>query len=129
MPCTIPTFPFDLTITLNSAPSFAFSLEPDPGEASFTLAGASIWFAVKADPTDTDAEALIFASTSAGGVTITDASAREFQVDLTAEDTAPTATLLAGATYYAYVKVRFASGETRVRSGWATAVSGGIDAP
>lgn len=129
MSCVIPTPPFDLTLTMNSAPSFAFSLEPEPDEAVFTLAGASIWFAIKALPTDTDANALVFASTANGKVAITDAANREFQVDLTAEDTEQTATFLPGATYYSYVKVQLATGETRVRSGWTTTVNGGIEAP
>jgi len=129
MSCTVPTPPFDLTLTMNSAPSFAFSLEPEPDDATFTLSGASLWFAIKANPTDTDGNALVFASTANGKITITDAASREFQVDLDADDTAPTATFLAGATYYSYVKVELASGETRVRSGWTTTVNGGIDAP
>ena len=114
---------------MNSAPSFAFSLEPEPDEATFTLAGAALWFAIKALPTDTDANALVFASTINGKITITDASAREFQVDLDATDTEVTANFLPGATYYTYVKVQLATGETRVRSGWTTTVNGGIDAP
>jgi hypothetical protein len=118
-----------MTLTMNSAPSFAFSLEPEPDEATFTLAGAALWFAIKALPTDTDANALVFASTANGKITITDAASREFQVDLTAADTAPTASFMAGATYYTYVKVQLASGETRVRSGWTTTLPGGIDAP
>jgi len=129
MSCVIPTPPFDLTLTMNSAPSWPFTLEPEPDDATFTLAGASLWFAIKALPTDTDASALVFASTANGKLTITDAAAREFQVDLTAADTAQTATFLPGATYCTYVKIQLATGETRVRSGWTTTVNGGIDAP
>lgn len=129
MASSIPTPPFDLTLTINSAPSWPFTLEPEPDEATFTLAGAAVWFAIKALPTDTDASALVFASTANGKIAITDAANREFQVDLTSEDTAQTASLLPGATYYTYVKFQLASGETRVRSGWTTTVYGGIDAP
>lgn len=129
MSCTIPTPPFDLTLTMNSAPSFPFTLEPESEDDTFTLAGASIWYAIKALPTDTDANALVFASTANGKIAITDAAAREFQVDLTAEDTEVTETFLPGATYYSYVKIQLASGETRVRSGWTTTLPAGIDAP
>jgi hypothetical protein len=129
MSCTIPTPPFDLTLTMNSAPSFPFTLEPESDDDAFTLAGASAWFAIKALPTDIDANALVFASTANGKIAITDAAARELQVDLTADDTAVTATFLPGATYFTYVKIQLATGETRVRSGWTTTLPGGIDAP
>lgn len=129
MSCTVPTPPFDLTLTMNSAPSFAFTLEPDSEDDTFSLSGAAIWFAIKANPTDTDANALVFASTANDKITITSADNREFQVDLDSDDTAVSATFLAGATYYSYVKIQLASGETRVRSGWTTTVNGGIDAP
>lgn len=131
MSCLIPTPPFDITITIGSAPSYAFSLSDDSTgvETSLSLSGAALWFAVKALPTDTDASALIFASTANGKIAITDAAMGEFQVDLTETDTAATATFQAGATYYAYVKVQLASGETRVRSGWATTFPEGVQAP
>lgn len=125
----IPTAPFDLTLTLNTAPSWPMALDLEPGEEYYDLEGASIWFAVKALPTDTDGNALIFASTANSKIAITDAVNREFQVDLLKADTQPSATLLAGATYYAYVKVQLASGETRVCSGMVTTVQSGIDAP
>lgn len=131
MSCNIPTPPFDLTLTIGSAPSWTFTLEDDATgtPAALDITGASLWFAVKAQPTATDAAALIFASTANGKIAITSPTAGEFQVDLSETDTAATATLLAGATYYAYVKVQLASGETRVRSGWVTTFPEGIEAP
>jgi len=104
-------------------------LEWEFSEEYYDLEGASIWFAVKSLPTDTDANALIFASTANGKIAITDAVNRVFQVDLEKADTQPSDTLKADATYYAYVKVQFASGETRVRSGFVTTIQSGIDAP
>ncbi len=131
MSCQIPTPPYDITLTLGSAPSWAFTLEDDATgtPVSLDIAGASIWFAIKTQPTDTDAAALVFASTIDGNIAITDAAAGEFQVDLSEGDTAPTTSLVAGATYYSYVKIQLASGETRVRSGWVTTLPEGIEAP
>lgn len=116
---------------MNSAPSFTFTLVDDQTgvPVALDLTGAALWFAVKALPTDTDANALVFASTANSKIAITDASAGEFQVDLTASDTAETATFLPGATYYSYVKVQLSTGETRVRSGWVTTLPEGIEAP
>lgn len=131
MSCTIPSPPFDLTLTMGSAPSWPFTLTDDSvdPEAAVDLTDASLWFAVKSLPTSTDAAALIFASTANGKIAITDAESGQFQVDLTESDTAATAGLYAEATFYAYVKVELASGETRVRSGWVTTLPEGIQAP
>lgn len=134
MSCAIPSCAFDLTLPLGSAPSWPFTVEDDTLDpvgplASPGLAGASLWFAVKTNPTDADADALIFASTGDGTIVITDAAACEAQVDLTEAMTEETDDLLPERTYYAYLKVQLASGETRVRSGWVTTVNGGIEAP
>ena len=131
MSCTLPTPPFDIAITIGSAPSYAFTLSDDATgtQVDLNLSGASLWFAVKSLPTDSDASALIFASTQNGIIAITDASAGEFQVDLSETDTAATATFSAGNVYYAYVKVQLGSGETRVRSGMATMFPEGVQAP
>lgn len=131
MPC-LPVTPFELVLPLGSAPSWVFTAEDDSAGVPYTpvsLVGAAIWFAVKADPTDVDGSALIFASTANSKIAITDAAAGKFQVDLSETDTAQTATLRPGATYFAYVKIQLASGETRVRSGWVTTTYAGIDAP
>lgn len=127
----LPVNPFDLALTLGSAPSWTFTAEDDSTTPYLvvSLVGASIWFAVKAGPTDTDAAALIFASTANGKVVITNAAAGHFQVDLTETDTAPTAALRANATYFAYLKIQLATGETRVRSGWVSTTVEGISAP
>ena len=131
MSCLVPTPPFDLTLTIGSAPSFTFTVEDDQTgtPVALSLSGAAVWFAVKSLPTQTDAAALIFASTANGKIAITDAAAGEFQVDLSEDDTAETESLLAGATYYAYVKIQLSSGETRVRSGWVTTLPEGVEAP
>jgi len=131
MSCTIPTPPFDLALPIGSAPSWPMTLVDDRTgtDVALDLTGASLWFAVKALPTATDAAALIFASTANGKITITDADAGQFQVDLTEGDTVATSSFVANATYFAYLKVQLSSGETRVRSGWITTFPEGIQAP
>jgi hypothetical protein len=60
---------------------------------------------------------------------ITSAADGEAQVNLTESDTAATDDLAVDRTYYAYLKVQLASGETRVRSGYVHTLVGGIEAP
>lgn len=134
MGCILPSSPFDLTLPLGSAPSIPFEVlddtkEPPEPLESPGLAGAALWFAVKTNPTDADVDALIFASTVNGKISITDPDACEAQIDLTENDTEPTTDLLPNRTYYAFMKVQLSSGETRVRSGWVTTLDAGIEAP
>lgn len=126
------TAPFELTLPLGSAPSWPFTLEDDSDPldvVALDLTGAALWFAVKTAPSDADADALIFASTANGKIVITSAADGEAQVNLTASDTAATDALAADCTYYAYLKVQLASGETRVRSGYVHTLPAGITAP
>lgn len=93
------------------------------------LDNASIWMAIKAAQTTSDANAAIFASTANGKIVITDAAAGKFQVDLTTTDTAESASLLPNVRYFAFIKVVLASGESRVRTGWVETLYEGIEAP
>jgi hypothetical protein len=120
--------PFELSLAVGSAPSFTFTLEDDAVNpyVPVDLSGASLWFSVKEASDDADAEALILVSTVAGGIAILDATGGEGQIDLTE---AMTATLSPGKTYFAFLKVQLASGETRVKPGFVKAQAEGVQAP
>lgn len=123
--------PFELPLTLGTAPSWPLTLSDDsttPATA-LDLTGASLWFAAKAAPTDPDSAAVIFASTATGEITLTAPAAGQAQIDLTAAQTAESATLLPDRTYYAYLKVQLATGEIRTRSGWLATTAAGIETP
>lgn len=126
MSCT--TSSFNLVLALNTAPIIPLRAE-DIGGVPEPLTGATIWFAIKAKPTDTDAEALVFCSTGSSTIAITDAVGGEFQVMPDIDELQASADLRAGATYFAYVKIQFSSGEMRVAAGTASIVDAGIDAP
>jgi Tfp pilus assembly protein PilV len=131
MSCIIPSQPYDITLTLNTAPSWPFTAEDDSVSpiVALDLTGASIWMAIKASPTTSDANAAIFASTANSKIAITDAEAGQFQVDLTTADTAESASLLPNARYFAFIKILLASGESRVRTGWVETLYEGVEAP
>ncbi len=131
MSCIIPSQPFDITLTLNTAPSWPFTVEDDTVSpvVALDLTDAAIWMAIKSAPTTSDANAAIFASTSNGKIVITDAAAGEFQVDLTTSDTVESAALLPNVRYFAFIKIVLGSGESRVRTGWVETLYEGVQAP
>ena len=123
--------PYGLSLVLGTAPSWPITLtdEIDGVSTALDITGAAMWFAVKEDATDADADALIFASSTLGSIVITDATAGEAQIDLTQDDTAETDDLLPYKRYFSYFRIQLSSGEIRELNGIVNTLAGGIEAP
>jgi hypothetical protein len=120
---------FAFELPLSSAPTIPFALTeadgtaiPEPG-----LAGATIWFMIKADDNDADADALVSLSTGAGTITITDAAASEGQLEFQAASLVESSTLKAR-VYPAFFKVKLSTGEIRTYGGQAAITPAGVAA-
>lgn len=117
---------FAIELALSSAPSIPFAITEDDGTA-VSLSGATLWFMIKGDDNDADADALVTLSTALGSITITDAAGGEGQLDFTAAGLTESAALKAR-PYPAYFKIKFSTGEIRTFGGQACITPAGITA-
>lgn len=117
---------FSFEVALSSAPSIPFTFTEDDGTA-VSLSGATLWFMIKGDDNDADADALVSLSTTAGSITITDAAAGEGQLDFPAVSLVETAALKAR-VYPAWLKLKLSTGEIRTYGGQAVLTPAGITA-
>lgn len=119
-----PSASFSFEIALSSAPSLPFAIT-DEDDAAISLVDASLWFMVKADDNDADADALISLSTSDGSIVLTDAAGGEGQLEFSTDATEETQALKAR-PYPAYFKLRLSSGEIRTFGGQVCMTPAGI---
>lgn len=117
---------FAFEVALSSAPSLPVTFTENDGTA-VPISSSTIWFMVKGDDNDADADALVTLSTAAGSITITDAAAGEAQLDFPAASLVETAALKAR-VYPAWLKLKLSSGEIRTYGGQVAITPAGITA-